>query len=181
MTRPPRHIALVGLPGTGKSTVAPLVAARLGAVAVDLDVEISERAGADVAELFADVGEAGFRDLEHRTLVEVLGRPRRQVIATGGGVVVMPANRELLAHQALTVWLVAGLAVLMGRLAGEGQDRPLLRREPARALEQLARTREPLYEAVSDARLDVGALGPGEVAEAICDLVRASDGSGGGT
>src|ERR1039457_7615596 len=91
-----RRIALVGLPGSGKSTVAPLVAERLGWEAVDLDSEIAVTSGRSPATVIATEGEAFFRDLELTALEGALRRPGPQVIACGGGLITQAAARRLL-------------------------------------------------------------------------------------
>lgn len=156
-----RPVALVGLSGTGKSTVAPLLATLLGCRPVDLDRAVEEDHGCTVGELF-ERGEDVFRDAEARALTETLaGGP--SVIATGGGVVLRASNRRALAS-ADVVWLRAPVAVLVERLAGHAQRRPLLDGDPAAALSVLASEREPLYREVADVVVDVDGLDPAAVA-----------------
>jgi shikimate kinase len=160
------HIALVGLSGTGKSTVGPLLARRRGLVAVDVDRSIAQAAGTTVAALFDELGEEGFRDLEARVLGDALdGAPA--VIATGGGAVLRPENRTRLARQARTVWLRADLEVLVERLGRSRERRPLLADDAATALRRIAAEREPLYREVADLVVDVGTEGPAEIAERV--------------
>lgn len=99
-------IVLIGFRGTGKTTTAQLLAARLGWHWVDADVEIEGRAGKSIAQIFADDGEPVFRDHESAVLAELLKR-ERTVVACGGGVVVRPQNRALLAPCPRVVWLTA--------------------------------------------------------------------------
>src|SRR4051812_41592085 len=101
---PPR-LFLVGYRGTGKSTVGRLVAARLGWAFVDADERLEGVAGRSVSELFAVEGEPAFRDRESVVLAE-LSQREKAVVATGGGVVLRPANRALLAT-GFVVWLTA--------------------------------------------------------------------------
>ena len=158
------HIALVGLSGTGKSTVAPLLARRRGLVVVDVDRSVEQAAGTTVSAVFGELGEDAFRDLEARVLADALdGAPA--VIATGGGAVVRPENRARLARQATTVWLRADLDVLVERLRRSRERRPLLAGDAATALRRIAAEREPLYREVADLVIDVGAEGPAEIAE----------------
>ena len=91
-----RRIALVGLPGSGKSTIARLVAQRLGWDAVDLDDEIARSSGRSPASIIAADGEAAFRDLELIALEQALRRPGPLVIACGGGLITQAAARRLL-------------------------------------------------------------------------------------
>jgi shikimate kinase len=132
MTRGPgRPVFLTGMMGVGKSTIAPLLAAAWGSVAVDLDVRVARIYGAGVAALFAR-GEAQFRRCEHQSLRLLLAEPglcaRTVVIATGGGVVVDPANRALMQATGHVVLLSAPLDELARRLlvADQRATRPLL-------------------------------------------------------
>ena len=89
-----RRVALVGLPGSGKSTIAPLVADRLGWEAIDLDDEIEASSGRSPAAIIAADGEAAFRDLELTALERILRRPGPMVIACGGGLITQSAARR---------------------------------------------------------------------------------------
>jgi shikimate kinase len=163
------HVALVGLSGSGKSTVAPLLASRLGRRSVvDLDRVIEERHGATVAEIFATQGEAGFRSAETEALAEALA-DADSVIATGGGAVLSAENRAMLASDAYTVWLRAHPDHLRQRLSGTTEARPLLEGDPAFALTRLANERDALYSAVADLIVDVEGLDPAGVVDEIVD------------
>ncbi|MGA8633368.1 MAG: shikimate kinase, partial [Candidatus Dormiibacterota bacterium] len=111
-----RRIALVGLPGSGKTTIAPLVARGLGWDAVDLDDEVAEASGRSPAAIIATDGERAFRDLELAALEAVLRRPGPVVIACGGGLIAQPAARRLLTELCTVVWLDAPDAVLIERV-----------------------------------------------------------------
>jgi shikimate kinase len=161
------HIALVGLSGSGKSTVAPLVANRceIGAF-VDLDRVVEERVGRSVDEIFRTDGEAAFRRLEADALADALaGSPT--VIATGGGVVLDHANRQLLRGSAAVVWLRATPGQLAARLADTHEARPLLSGDAEFALHRLAEEREALYSEVADVVIDVDGVDPVSVAEEV--------------
>ena len=125
MTPVAGHVALVGLSGTGKSTVAPLLAARRGLAVVDLDGAVVATDGRPVAEIFATDGEAVFRSLESSALAAALAGPPA-VVATGGGVVLDADNRTALTEYATVVWLQAAPAALVERLASSPEERPLL-------------------------------------------------------
>jgi shikimate kinase len=112
-------ITLVGYRGTGKTTVAAALAARLGCEWVDADVVLEERVGTSIAALVRERGEATFRDEESTILAELLASCTG-VLATGGGVVLRPLNRERLrAHGRPIVWLTASCAVIRRRLAAD--------------------------------------------------------------
>lgn len=128
---PGRPVFLTGMMGVGKSTIAPLLAAAWGVVWVDLDVRVARIFGASVAAVFMR-GEAQFRRCEHQSLRLLLAEPglcaRTVVIATGGGVVLDPANRALMRAAGHVVLLEAPLDVLAARLLAADQRaaRPLL-------------------------------------------------------
>jgi shikimate kinase/3-dehydroquinate synthase len=141
-----RCIALVGLPGSGKSTVGRVLGRRLGWDFVDIDSEVAAAAGKPVATLIADEGEVAFRELELSALERTLRRPQPAVIACGGGLVAQEESRRLLIDMTCVVWLDAPDQVLLRRL-GDGGKRPLLRGNPAERLPQLRTMRQSAYEA----------------------------------
>jgi shikimate kinase len=160
-------VYLVGMPGSGKSTVGREVAGRLGAPFVDLDEEVERRSGATVSQIFASEGEAGFRTLEARALVDA-SRQDPSVVACGGGVVLEPANRITLRNTGTCVYLHVPLAVLEERVE-PAADRPLIRAEGD--LERLLVEREGLYREFAGHVVD-GSGDPGEVADAIVEELR---------
>src|SRR5438034_11361464 len=103
---PAPRLFLVGYRGTGKTAVGGLLAGALGWSFADADARLEAAAGKSVADVFRDEGEPGFRDREAAVLAE-LCRAERHVVATGGGVVLRPANRELLRRSGHVVWLTA--------------------------------------------------------------------------
>jgi len=160
-------VYLVGMPGSGKSTVGREVAGRLRVPFVDLDVEIERRSGTSVAEIFASRGEGSFRALEAKELVAA-SRHDPSVVACGGGVVLEPANRVTLRNTGTCVYLDVPLAVLEGRVE-PAADRPLIRAEGD--LERLLAERGPLYREFAAHVVD-GSGDPGEVADAIVEELR---------
>ncbi|UVO49099.1 shikimate kinase [Sphingomonas sp. SUN019] len=139
-----RAIVLVGLMGVGKSTVGRRLANRLALPFVDADHEIEAAAGMTISEIFAEYGEAYFRDGERRVIARLIdGTPK--IIATGGGAFVNDDTRALILEQALAVWLDADPDVLVERVKRRN-TRPLLRnRDPGTVLRELAAARNPLY------------------------------------
>src|SRR5664279_3256337 len=143
-------LVLVGLSGSGKSSIGRRIAARHGATFVDLDASIEESAGLTVPEIFAAEGEPGFR-LRERAAVAALGKADttpelRHVIATGGGTVVDPMNRWALYRGRRTVWLNGPPEVLAQRLRNSPNPRPLLQgRDTVGAIRELAAQRERFY------------------------------------
>jgi shikimate kinase len=155
-------VYLVGMPGSGKSTVGPELAARLGVPFVELDAEIERAAGATVREIFEREGEARFRELEAGALTEAAGRDP-SVISCGGGVVLEPANRITLRATGEVVFLSVPLEVLRERVL-PAKDRPLIREEGD--LDRLQQQREPLYREFAAHVVDASGSVE-EVAEAI--------------
>jgi len=160
-------VYLVGMPGSGKSTVGRELAGRLGVPFVDLDVEIERRDGRSITEIFEADGEAGFRALEAKELLDASTHDPA-VIACGGGVVLEPANRITLRNTGTCVFLDVPLDVLAARVRPDA-DRPLIR--AAGDLERILAEREPLYREFAAHVVD-GAGDPGEVADAIVEELR---------
>ncbi len=165
------HVALVGLSGSGKSAVAPLVAAALGLVSVDLDELVVRRAGRSVAEIFSGQGEPEFRRLESAALGHAVSGPAA-VIATGGGVVLDPANRELLRGRCRVVWLRTSVEDLVDRLGATEGVRPLLAGDLRTTLCAQEAEREALYAEVATCVVDTGALPAVEVARRVVEEVQ---------
>jgi shikimate kinase len=137
-------IALVGMPGSGKSTVGRHLARQLGLRFVDSDTVLEQRLGATIRDWFAQHGEAAFRD-EEQHVIDELTRQGGAVLATGGGAVLRPANRDALHHRAQVFYLRSTPEELFRRLRNDTQ-RPLLQvADPQRKLRELYRERDPLY------------------------------------
>ncbi|HJR26054.1 MAG TPA: shikimate kinase [Acidimicrobiales bacterium] len=150
-------MVLVGLMGSGKTTVGRRLAALLDRAFVDADDAVEARAGRPIAEIFEDDGEDAFRDLEAAVLEELLRAPDHPVIASGGGAVVRPATRALLGGDDVTVvWLDAAPAFLASRIERKAH-RPLLAGDetPRQVLERLHGERAPLYAEVADLVVEV--------------------------
>jgi shikimate kinase len=160
-------IYLVGMPGAGKSVVGRELAARLGVPFIDLDAEIVRTTGRQVAEIFEERGESGFRALEAEALVKA-GTQDPSVVACGGGVVLEPANRITLRATGVAVYLDVPLEQLHARVR-PAIDRPLIRREGD--IERLLEERESLYREFAAHVVD-GSGTPGEVAAAIEEELR---------
>jgi shikimate kinase len=148
------NLFLIGARGSGKSTVGRLLAGRLGWTFADADLILEVKTGRSVRALFDDDGEAGFRDLESTLLAE-LCQGARQVVATGGGVVLRPGNRALLRAAGRVIWLSDTADVLRSRLVIDPKtdQRPALTLAGANSLteiEQVLQLRRPLYAACAD-------------------------------
>ncbi len=143
--RQTKNIALVGMPGCGKSTVGKLIAQKTGREFVDLDAVITEKAGMPIPEVFAKYGEGYFRDLETAALAEVSKRSSL-VIATGGGTVIRPENRRMLKQNSTVVFIKRDI----NDLPKDG--RPV---SQANSLESLYKTRLPFYMDASDFEVEL--------------------------
>ena len=163
------HIFLIGLSGSGKSTVGRLLAERLGRPFVDTDALIEEAAGQSIPAIFRERGEAAFRELEARALARA-ARSGAAVIATGGGAPAHADARRILA-EGYAVWLAVSPAVAARRLASQETDepRPLLAGDPRQRLEALLEARRDHYRR-ADARIDVDALTPPQACDEILRL-----------
>ncbi|MDO4904191.1 MAG: shikimate kinase [Lautropia sp.] len=141
-------IFLVGMMGAGKSTVGVRLARKLGRTFVDADRALEERLGVSIPTIFELEGEAGFRRRETQFLEELSARPGL-VLATGGGVVLSPVNRELLKSRGKAIYLQASPADLWQRLRRDRQ-RPLLRTaNPRERIYELCAERDALYREVA--------------------------------
>lgn len=137
-------VSLVGMPGSGKSTVGRHLARQLGLRFVDSDAEIERQIGTSIREYFAAHGEDAFRDLEQRAIDELTRQPGC-VLATGGGAVLRPANREAL-HARTQVFYLRSTPEEIFRRLRHDSTRPLLQvADPQRRLRELFRDRDPLY------------------------------------
>jgi shikimate kinase len=177
-----KNLFLIGYRGTGKTTVAQLLARRLGWSGIDADAVLEERSGRSIRLIFEQEGEAGFREKES-ALLEELCRSCNQVIATGGGVVLRPANREQLRASGTIIWLTADPQILWQRLQADSttrERRPPLAGGGLAEIEQLLEVRRPLYRACADWCVDTTNLPPERVASQILDWLVGAAGSGGG-
>ncbi|MDQ3680726.1 MAG: shikimate kinase [Actinomycetota bacterium] len=163
-----RRILLVGMMGSGKTTVGRSVAARLGYPYLDSDEQVERRTGHTVREIFEARGEAAFREEEKLALAEALSTDGPVVVSVAGGAVLDPDNRRRLQKAGLVVWLRAGVATLAERVVG-AHHRPLLGDDPLGALTRLLQHRRPIYEELADLVIDVEQLTPEQAAEQIVE------------
>jgi 3-dehydroquinate synthase len=170
---PADRIILTGFSGTGKSAVGPLLAKQLGWQLLDTDAIVEEREGKRILEIFRDDGEVTFRDLEADALREACSRARA-VVSTGGGAVLRPENRRVMAEAGFIVCLEARPETIVARLrdraSSEPLDRPLLATEdPLSRIRELKAARQHLY-ALCDWAVHTDGLSPEEV---VAEIVRA--------
>src|SRR5215208_5116216 len=171
----PQRIVLIGLSGTGKSTVGRLVARRLGWMSGDTDDQVVSLDGREIAQIFRDEGEEFFRKLERQAVLQ-LSKGQKWVIATGGGAPLDPVNRERLWRESFVVHLETSVEHLIARIEGgdprRAAARPLLAGgDPRGRLAALRAERAPVY-GLADWTVRTDGLNRREVAEAIVEAWR---------
>ena len=165
-----RSIVLVGMMGSGKTTVGRRLALRLGLPFVDVDQEIVAAAGMPIPDIFARHGEPAFRDAETK-LLKTLERRLPGVVVTGGGIILRSENVQILRAIGRIIWLDADEEVLWRR-ASRHSTRPLLQTPDPRArFTQLLQERLPLYQAVADHRVNTSSNSIARVADEIIALI----------
>jgi len=166
-----RHIILIGMPGSGKTTIGGELAESLGISFWDLDKELVNQEGLSIREIFARQGEEAFRKLESAILMTALkGEP--SVIATGGGVIMRKGNRLAMKKGHLVIYLEASLELLYARLEGE-VDRPLLLGKDRRGrIEELLAQRAAIYLKTADLILKVDDLSVAAAVHQLCQMVK---------
>jgi shikimate kinase len=153
------HVVLVGLPGSGKTSVGRALAAELERPFLDFDEEIERREGQSVGQIFAGRGEGYFRTLEWRLTEEMRAAGGGMVLAPGGGWVTVPGAVDLLRPPATVIYLAAQPATALARMGPRRDLRPLLAApDPLDALGRLLADRGALYEAASDLVVDTELL-----------------------
>lgn len=166
------NLYLIGYRGSGKTTVAAELSSLLSLPWVDADQRLVETAGKTIAQIFAEVGESGFRDLETQTL-KSLASKTGQVVALGGGVILRPENREILKQTGKTVWLTAPPEILAERIerdAATKANRPSLTSQGVLGeIQTVLQQRLPLYEQAAEWSIAVDRFSPREVAQQIAE------------
>ncbi len=168
------NIFLVGLMGAGKTTIGRLLARRLDMTFIDSDHEIEARTGATIPWIFEIEGEASFRRREADVIRELTAQ-NGIVLATGGGAVLDPASRALLAERGTVIYLRASVSSILARTAHD-KNRPLLQTaDPRRKLEDLTAQREPLYREIADMVIDTGRPNVQSMVQTILDQLDADN------
>ena len=164
-----QSVVLIGLMGAGKSSVGRRLAEVLGAEFRDSDDEIVAAAGMDIPDIFAEMGEAEFRQGERRVIARLLEGPAH-VLATGGGAFMNAETRALIAARAVSVWIRADLDTLVER-TGRKDTRPLLRDgDPRAILARLMVERHPVY---AEADITVDSAQGGLHDDVVADIIAA--------
>ena len=169
------HIALIGLMGTGKSTVARRLANRINYGFFDTDDELQLFTGRSVRDIFTNDGEEVFRDLEAQTLADAYVRVDPLVIAVAGGGVLRQSNRLLISHMTHRIWLTADLDLITRRVSARALNkqghRPLIDDDPRARLAQLYSERSSVYASLATSTVDVTDLKINEVVDALTTIV----------
>jgi shikimate kinase len=164
---------LIGPRGSGKSTVAQLLARELGWNWLDADEELERRFGRSIRTIFETEGETGFRDKEAAVLADLCRLPRH-IIATGGGIVLREGNRALLRSSGRVVWLTADVETLWQRVQADSattERRPPLTVGGRAEMEEILQIREPLYRQCADFTVDTAGHTPAEIVAEILSWV----------
>jgi shikimate kinase len=163
-------VVLVGLMGSGKSTVGALLATATGWTLIDTDAAISTMTGKAVRELWEEGGESAYRHMESQVVLDALSSTVSCVIAAPGGVVLDPVVRAALVDP-FVVWLRADAATLAGRVR-PGDHRPLVSDRPFDVLSAMAVDRSHLYEEVADVTIDTDRIDPESAATTVLEHLR---------
>ncbi len=169
------NIFLTGYRATGKSSVAGRIADQLGWAWLDTDDQIEQLAGSSIAEIFAQQGEAGFRELEHQ-VIQLSCQQDQQVLALGGGAIIAERNRELLQNKGPIIWLTAEAETILERLAADTSTRS--RRPDLTAaggideIRHLLSERTPVYRESASFTVATDSLTPAEVADLIIEWIQ---------
>lgn len=166
------NLYLIGYRGSGKSTVAPILAELLGWAVVDSDDEIETLVGQTIAEIFAAEGEKGFRRWE-ASVIEGLAMLRNNVVSLGGGAVLDERSRSRLRQTGKSVWLSVSAKTSLARMAGDSESashRPNLTQTGGiEEIEQMLEVRTPIYQSCADLVIQADEKSPEQVAAAIFD------------
>ena len=180
---PVHHVVLIGLMGTGKSTVGRVLAKELDRDFVDTDAAIERDAQKDIAHIFDEDGEGHFRLQEIAKLSELLGEDRPLVISTGGGILESEKCRTLLAEKksegTLVVWLQASVGVMLERTA-RSQNRPLLAQAKGKGareevLKSLVARRNPWYSEAADMEISTDTMSIQRIVRTVMSTINYSD------
>ncbi len=155
------RLALYGFMGAGKSALGKALARRLGYSFIDLDEAIEQNTGQNIAQIFKEKGEIGFRKIEHQTLKDFIKKNLDNVVLSlGGGTIIQPTNRQLLAlRQYKKIYLNVAVPVLIERLKKEKNKRPLIQTIPeqdlAAYINALFLSRQAVYEQNADLKINI--------------------------
>ncbi len=170
---PLSKIVLTGFSGSGKSTIAPLVASRLGYRCRDLDSELEQSEGESCSELIQKYGLAYFRLRERDLIYKMIGDAEQYVIALGGGAVTIDGIIPFLRENALVVWIQVKLEDVVNRLRSKS-DRPLLQGKTRKELSLFLSQRESYYRQAAHLAVDSSSLTVKQIVDRIHDFIASS-------
>ncbi len=161
---------LIGPPGSGKSSVGKALSRELATSFVDTDALIVEREGRSIPEIFAEIGELGFRSIEREVVLHALSS-NVGVVSLGGGAVLDGGVQDAISHSsAHVIFLRVGLSNVLGRIGAKG-DRPLLTDDPEQQWKELFAKREGIYSALATLEINTDNKKPYEVAHELKALM----------
>ncbi len=164
-------VFLIGMPGSGKSTIGKGLAKALDRPFVDLDHEIEARCGVAIPVIFEIEGQEGFRKRESQALEAVANQPD-WVVATGGGAVLAPANQVILSAKGMVIYLKASVDELYRRTSRD-RSRPLLAtNDPKARLQELFEQRSPIYQSLADMVIETGSASVSSVVQQIVTILK---------
>ncbi|MCE5266953.1 MAG: shikimate kinase [Planctomycetaceae bacterium] len=165
-------LTLIGYRATGKTTLAKLLAERLGWDWIDADTEIERRAGCSIQQIFAEQGEPAFRNVEAQVIADLCRRDQL-VLAAGGGVPLRPENCQAIRSAGKIVWLRATPETILARMASDSTTparRPsLTAKDPLEEIVHLLEVRTPIYRELADLVVDTEGRSPAELAAEIIE------------
>ncbi len=168
----PARVLLLGMMGSGKSSVGRALSDRTGWPFIDNDALVERATGLSARELLRDRGEAALREAESAALRAGLGIPAPAIVATAAGTIMRPEDRALIDDGGLVVWLRAPAEVLAARAAG-ASHRPWLDDDPVAWFARTIDDRAPMYRTVADLEIDTGSVDPDGAAERVLDRLSA--------
>ncbi len=166
------HISLIGMMGSGKTSIGRLVAKYLDWPFLDADSMLAERVGCSISDIFSNRGEEWFRDTESEVLAELALSVTPSVLSVGGGAVLRQSNRDVLRRASLVIWLRATPETIIERI-GSQPGRPLLDEDPEGVIRRLNEERTAIYRDGSHEAIDVDDLRIHQVAELIVAVYEA--------
>ena len=171
MTKQSSSIILIGPMGSGKTSTGRVLAKEINYIFFDTDEEVTKRTGVSIAYIFDIEEEVGFREREYQALISLVEN-ENSVIATGGGIVTHKQSRKLIKNHANIVYLKTGIQKQIER-ATVSENRPLLiDTDPEKKLKELMLTRAPLYEEISNIKINTDKKTPKELALEIIEQLR---------
>ena len=171
MTKQLRNIILIGPMGSGKTSTGRVLAKEINHIFLDTDEEVTRRTGVSIAYIFDIEKESGFREREYQALKSLMEN-ENSVIATGGGIVTHKQSRKLIKNHANIVYLKTGIQKQIER-ATVSENRPLLiDTDTEKKLKELMLTRAPLYEEISNIKINTDKKTPKELALEIIEQLR---------